>query len=194
MACRQKACCHTTIVPTGRDVWRIARGLGVPPQSFLSYFESTVARRDAFQLDWSERRFCLALVHQQAQRTATAPPCIFLLRTRQRHHRCALGPLRPLLCQSYPSQVVDGILYLRPDNCTCRSWNLADLDMARERALVSARQDEAEEYCWVVAQWNARVQNAVDGAQTDFGAYCAFLLQTYDALAATAGGDGDGTE
>jgi Fe-S-cluster containining protein len=180
LTCKQKSCCHATIVLTGRDVWRIARGLGVPPHSFVMVFPSAVARRDAFALDASERRFRLALAHQPSKRTVTASPCIFLLRTRQRHHRCSLGPLRPLLCQSYPSQVTDGILSLQATDCTCGRWNLAEVDMAAERDLVATRQAEAEEYCTIVAAWNAQLQAGWEDAQAAFGAFCDYLLRTYD--------------
>ena len=180
MTCKQKSCCHATVVLTGRDVWRIARGLGVPPHAFVMVFPSQVARRDAFALDQSERRFRLALAHKLTKRTVSASPCIFLLRTRQRHHRCSLGPLRPLLCQSYPSQVMDGVLSLQPNDCTCGRWSLAEVDMAAERALVSARQAEAEEYCDIVSAWNARIPGNLDDARAAFGAYCDYLLRTYD--------------
>jgi Fe-S-cluster containining protein len=182
LACKQKACCHTTIVPTGRDVWRIARGLDVPLRSFLVYFESAVERRDAFHLDRSGRRFRLALARQPARRTGAAP-CIFLLHTRQRHHRCALGSLRPLLCRSYPANVADGIVRLDAEGCTCRSWSLADVDIAGERALVAERQAEAEEYCRVVAAWNAGLPADPAEGSVDFGAYCEYLLTTYDSVA-----------
>jgi Fe-S-cluster containining protein len=194
LTCKQKSCCHATIVLTGRDVWRIARGLGVPPRSFVMVFASPVARRDAFALDQSERRFRLALAHQPSKRKVTASPCIFLLRTRQRHHRCALGPLRPMLCQSFPSQVTDGILSLQTADCTCGKWNLADLDMAAERAQVGTQQDEAEEYCQIVSAWNAQIPPGRDDPQAAFGAFCDYLLSTYDHLARTGvpGSSADG--
>jgi Fe-S-cluster containining protein len=182
LACKQKACCHTTIVPTGHDMWRIARGLDVPPLSFLMYFESSVERRDAFHLDQSGRRFRLALAHQPTRRRATPAPCIFLLRTRQGHHRCALGPLRPMVCRSYPAQVADGILYLDAGACTCGAWSLAGIDMAAGRALVDTRQAEAEVYCRVVAAWNARVATGPEEA-IEFGMYCEYLLTSYDRIA-----------
>jgi hypothetical protein len=49
---------------------------------------------------------------------------------------------------------------------------------------VEARQADAEEYCRVVAGWNARVAAAPDGARFDFLDYCTFLMERYDALAA----------
>jgi hypothetical protein len=60
------------------------------------------------------------------------------------------------------------------------------VDVAEETALVGRRQAEGEEYCGVVARWNAEVAASPDGASFDVGAYCAFLLAAYDAVAAGA--------
>src|SRR5262245_19539300 len=84
LACSAKSCCHAAvIIPTGRDVWRIARTLEVPPWSFLRYFQATVPTDDAFALDTSERRYRLVLGKQRSRRKQ--PPCIFLTRTRHGH-------------------------------------------------------------------------------------------------------------
>lgn len=187
-ACKQKTCCHTAVViPSGRDVWRIARALDTPPWSFLVYFETDAPRRDAFALDRSARRFRLALAKQPTRRTKRAPPCIFLLRTRTGHHRCGLGELRPMVCRTFPAERIGGVLCLRRDSgCTCRDWVLADVDIAEETALIAARQADAEEYCAVVARWNARVAAAPVEARFDFVAYCQFVLEAYDEIAAGA--------
>jgi Fe-S-cluster containining protein len=193
LACKAKRCCYEAIVvPTGRDVWRIARALDAAPWSFLVYFRTPAPARDAFVLDRSEPPFRLALAKQPSRRTKSAPPCVFLLHTRDGAHRCGLGDLRPLVCRSFPSEVVDGVLSVRNDGgCTCRRWALADVDIAEERALVEARQDDAEEYCGIVAGWNARVAAAPDGARFDFLDYCAFLMERYDALAAAPATGGE---
>src|SRR5436190_9552256 len=112
LACKAKSCCYTPlVVPTGRDVWRIARVLETPPTSFLLYFPTPYARRDAFVLDGSGQEFRVALGKAPSRRK-TAPPCIFLLRTRSGHHRCGLGDLRPLVCRAFPADVADGVLSL----------------------------------------------------------------------------------
>ena len=188
LACKPKTCCYVaTVIPTGRDVWRISRTLQAPPWTFLRYFESPEPRRDAFALDGSDRRFRLALAKQPSRRKKTPPPCIFLMRTNGGHHRCSLGDLRPASCRSFPSEVTQGgVLCLNPIGCTCHEWNLSDVDVAQERALVETRQQDGAEYAAIVARWNARVAAASDDARFDLPAYCAFLLGAYDALAAGA--------
>jgi Fe-S-cluster containining protein len=203
LACAAKTCCHTAVVvPTGRDVWRIARALDAPPWSFLRYFPTPVPRGDAFALAAVGPRYRLVLGKAPSRRRT--PPCVFLMRTRRGQHRCALGPLRPMACHAFPSEVVGGALCVRNDGgCTCRTWTLADLDVAEETAAVIAREVEAEEYRAVVAAWNARVaarsvgdgvgDTARDGAgdaALSFFDYCTYLLETYDALAAGSGPTG----
>jgi hypothetical protein len=186
LACKPKTCCYNAIVvPSGRDVWRIARALSAVPWSFVKYFPDAPERPDSFALDHSEARFRLVLDKQPSKRTKTPAPCIFLLRTRQGHHRCGLGALRPAACRSFPSELVDGVLCVRNDaGCRCRTWSLADVDLAEETARVEARQAEALEYHQVVARWNALVGTAGPTTRTDFVAYCDFLLRAYDELEA----------
>jgi Fe-S-cluster containining protein len=185
-ACKPKTCCHSAfVIPSGRDVWRISRMLEAPPWTFLVYFASPVPRRDAFRLTAGGPTFRLALAKGASKRTKTPPPCIFLLRTRQGHHRCGLGENRPSVCRSFPAELVDGVLTVRPDHgCTCRQWALPDMDIAAETGLVQTRQAEAEDYCRVVATWNARVAAAPPGTEFSFFDYCDGLLELYDALAA----------
>jgi hypothetical protein len=185
LACKEKTCCYTAVVvPTGRDVWRIARALDAPPWSFLIYFPSREPRRDAFALDRSGGTFRLALAKGPTRRTKSPPPCIFLLRTRGAYHRCGLGDLRPAVCRAFPSELVDGVLCVRPDTgCTCRTWSLADVEIAEEWERIASRQEEGEEYCEVVARWNARVAAAPEAPGFSFLDYCTFLLETYDAVA-----------
>jgi Fe-S-cluster containining protein len=186
LSCKRKDCCHAGfVIPTGRDVWRIARALETPPWSFAMYFATAQARRDAFALDQSEKRYRIALGKRKPIRAKAPPPCIFLLRTRQGHHRCGLGDLRPSVCKSILTAERDGILYVENDaGCTCRDWSIVDVDVEDERSLLHTRQDDGDHYCAVVADWNKRVETAPSEQRFDFFQYCTYLLDTYDAIAA----------
>jgi Fe-S-cluster containining protein len=185
LACRTKTCCHAPIVvPTGRDVWRISRALDTPPWAFVRYFPSPSARGDAFALDQSEQRYRLALAKGASRRKQ--PPCIFLMRTRNGHHRCGLGDLRPASCKAFPSDLFGGVLCTRNDGgCTCRTWSVLDVDVAEEAELVVRREEEAAEYRGLVAEWNRLVSEAEPGATADFFDFCRFVVEAYDALAAS---------
>ena len=185
LACKEKTCCYTAVVvPTGRDVWRIARTLDAPPWTFLMYFPSREPHRDAFSLDHSGQTFRLALSKAPSRRTKKPPPCIFLMRTRHGFHRCGLGDLRPAVCKAFPSEEVAGVLCVRQDTgCTCRFWSLTDVDIPEERRRIGVRQEDGEVYCAVVARWNASVAEAPAGASFSFVDYCTFVLEAYDGLA-----------
>jgi len=184
LACKEKTCCQAPVViPTGRDVWRIARAMDAPPWSFLRYFEIQQPRRDAFALDGSGRRFRMALAKGSPRRKTQPSPCIFLMSTRDGSRRCMLGSLRPLVCRAFPSEMADGVLCMRPDHgCTCRVWTLASVDVDEETALVEARQSDATEYCSVVAGWNDRMAELAPGTYSSFPSYLDFLVEAYDGL------------
>ncbi len=186
LACAQKMCCYAAVIPNGGDVWRIAHALETPPWSFLVYFQTSEPRPDAFLLDRSGRQFRLALAKGPRGRSSKRPaPCVFLLKTRHGQHRCGLGDLRPAVCHSFPTELVDGVLCVRPDHgCVCREWSLADVDMAEEIKVLEERQADAERYCQVVALWNRRVLDTPQDAEYDFTGFCTFVLDAYDKLAA----------
>lgn len=178
LSCAPKTCCYTALViPSGRDVARIASTTGVAPWSFLRYFPSP-ERPDAFRLDHGGQRYRLVLAKQARRRGRQA--CTFLMRLRGGQHRCALGDLRPAVCRAFPSEVVDGVVCVRNDaGCTCRVWTLADVELAEEAALVAQRQTEALEYHQVVARWNASVEDSAPDATFDFTGYCEFVMAAY---------------
>jgi hypothetical protein len=81
--------------------------------------------------------------------------------------------------------MAEGVLTIGAETgCTCREWSLMDVDLATEAALIGERQRDAEEYCAVVAAWNARVLAAPADARFDFREWCDYLLAAYDDIAA----------
>jgi hypothetical protein len=58
-----------------------------------------------------------------------------------------------------------------------------DVNIAAETALIAERQADSEEYCTIVAAWNARVLAAPGDARFDFRDWCEFLLAAYDDIA-----------
>jgi Fe-S-cluster containining protein len=184
LACKQKTCCYAAVIPTGGDVWRISRSLDTPPWSFLVYFHSPQLRRDAFLLDHSGRSFRIALAKGKKSRTAKPAPCVFLLKLRGGHHRCGLGDLRPNVCRSFPSEIVEGVVCIRPDHgCACREWTLADVDIAEELVVLDERQQDAALYCQVVESWNAHVLSTPPDTSLEFTDFCEYVLRAYDQLA-----------
>lgn len=192
LGCRTKTCCFAPlVVPSGRDIWRIARQLDVPPWSFLLYLRSPEPRPDAFLLEPDGPLYRLALAKRQPRRRA-APPCTFLLRLRDGQHRCGLGDQRPGVCRAFPAESRGGLLRIvAQPGCQCRLWSLADLDLPAERRLLTAIQAEMADYAAVVAHWNAWLRAEPPGTQVDFFAYCDYLMDAYDDRAASSGGEAD---
>lgn len=187
LSCKPKTCCHNAfVIVSGRDIWRISRTLGTPPWSYLIYFQSPEWRPDAFILDRSERYFRLALTKQPAgKRRKSPPPCIFLMRTRNGHHRCGLGDLRPQACKTFPVEKINGVLAIPyATGCTCRAWSLADVNLQEEAAFVEERERDLSEYYSLVAEWNSMVMSAPQEAEISLFDYCNFLLRAYDEMEA----------
>ena len=135
-------------------------------------------------LDRSGACFRLALGKGAARRKGGQRPCIFLLRTRSGHHRCGLGALRPIVCRAALCGLEDGVLSVDGEACSCRAWGLADVDLDEEMSLLAARQQDAEEYCQVVARWNEQVMAGGPEECYSVADFCAYLLHSYDQLAA----------
>jgi hypothetical protein len=62
------------------------------------------------------------------------------------------------------------------------------MEIAEELPILDARQREAEEYCTVVAAWNARVAAAPAGTSFTFADFCRYVLTSYDDMADVAAG------
>jgi hypothetical protein len=187
--CREKSCCMNTVVVMGRDIWRIARALDAPFETFLDVFRAPTPTRDSFLLAAGGPRLRLVLAKQPRDTVDQLPgACTFLMSTRDGARRCGLGALRPSFCRAYPSEILDGLLVMRPDaTCTCRDWSLGDVEIHEERALVDDRRGVVEEYAAFVADWNASVESAPPGERFSLEDYEASLLRAYDALAAAGG-------
>lgn len=152
LACKLKECCYERLVTvTGRDVWRIARALGVDPWSFLISLDAP-AGPETFILGHDQVHHRIALANGSGRYLNRAKPCIFLMRTRGGHRRCGLGSLRPFSYRSFPVQLADGELGVPAATpCTCRCWTQADMDVGQERALAHELEDAREEFAAVLA-------------------------------------------
>jgi Fe-S-cluster containining protein len=182
LTCKQKRCCYSSLVlVTGRDVARIAGALHTQPATFLIYFSSPQPTHDSFYLAPEGVPYRLALAKGASARKNTSPPCIFLVRTRDKHHRCGLGDLRPMTCQTFPLETAGGQVYVTEETgCTCRAWNLADSELADERPMLARRVDEYAEYCAMLQGWNGMVAQLDEGVSLQFEHFCAYLMRWYE--------------
>jgi Fe-S-cluster containining protein len=180
LACKSKPCCsYYTVMPTGRDVWRIVRAMHLQPADFLRTCEMPEAAPGRFLLATGAPYHTLILAKRPLP-PPLAAPCVFLVRTNDGHARCGLGELRPAKCQTYPVTLEGDRVGLinDPEGCV-RSWSLADIDIREERGRLGEAQAEEEEYHAIVQAWNRRVLEG--GRERSFQEYCAYLLNQYAA-------------
>jgi len=149
----------------------------LPPQVFTRYAEAPASAEDGFALDASGKHYWTALAKRD---TEEQPPgtCCFLLRPPNGHAHCALGDLRPTVCKSFPSILINGVLCIGDySGCTCRAWALAHVDIGQETALAQILARERAEYREIVHRWNRRVEQAKQ--QYSYMEFCNYLMNVY---------------
>jgi len=176
LACREKACCHgARVIVSGRDLWRIATVLEVPPWDVTVYAPAEAGALDAFRLEPDGPGYQVVLA-KRGRVTRRGAPCIFLWKLGDGHAQCGLGANRPLVCQAYPATLVDGLLNVDGRGCSCRRWSVVDLDAERDTALLRTARREVDEYCRIVAAWNAGLARRGPRTYRDF---CDHVMAAY---------------
>jgi Fe-S-cluster containining protein len=180
LGCKEKTCCSSyTVFPTGLDIWRIATTLRVPPWAFTTLVPAEEGAPDGLVLDRSGQHFRVALAKVPAEGEKLSP-CVFLMHFPDGTARCGLGNLRPSPCHSFPSRLIDKVLYLVNDGgCTCRKWLLSEVDIEEETAVVMAEKHAREAYYKVVANWNEYVRRATGDEGFSYPDFCRYLLDIY---------------
>ena len=174
-ACRQKTCCHTTrVVINGADMARIARTLELSPLDFTLYTPAHPTSVATFRLRADGEAFEVLLSKRQIPNQATTP-CVFLWQLADGYQQCGLGALQPLACQVYPNLLVDNLLVVESQHCSCRRWSLVDMDVARESKLLIDYLTDTAEYIKVLNAWNAQLTNQLRSYQD----FCDFVLEAY---------------
>jgi len=170
------------VAPTGRDLWRLAETLDVPIWAFTVYTDAPADAADAFALDTSDRRFRVVLAKRPDEELGEqeSAPCVFLWRLRDGHAQCGLGGLRPMVCQTYPSILQDGLLCMgESSGCSCHAWALSHLDGEQETRLLERLAGERAEYAAVLRAWNARIAQTFVGRAPDYVEFCDYLTAAY---------------
>jgi Fe-S-cluster containining protein len=180
-SCQQR-CCHDYVVTvTGYDAWLIATQLRLAMEQFLVHFEPARTTPQCFRLDRSARYFDIALAKRKEDGESAA--CVFWLALPHGYGRCGIYPLRPLVCQVYPTSLADGLVRLRTDVlCPPRGWNLARLDLARWRQRLMWFHVQQEIYCYAVGRWNHWVDAREPESAVPASVYLGYLTALYTRL------------
>ncbi len=175
LACREKMCCsYYTVTVTARDLVRIAGAMQLSPADFLLVSPASADEGGAFLLHPDGPFHALSLARRSLP-DATDSPCIFLVRTNDRHALCGLGDLQPAQCRGFPSYLADGLVHLvsHPSGCV-RSWSYGDIDLEEERVRLMRFKQEEEEHHRFAGEWNGRVRKG--GTERSCGEFCSFLV------------------
>lgn len=177
LSCGSKRCCSTrTVRPTGGDIWRIATQLHVPPESFLRAIPAEPDMSEGFLLSPSNAPMQVALARRTVK--ARQATCVFLMQIGDEAARCGLGELRPLACQAFPACGEHGVVQASADHgCTCRTWNLADIERVQAAAVLQQETDERELDRRLIGEWNAQV--TATGHTFSLNDFCGYLIHAY---------------
>jgi len=193
--CDGRCCYEYTVTVTGHDVWRLARGMHMPPHEFLTLVLARDENPLAFRLEFGGPRLDIALDEVADERAPGAPdvpegksPCIFLVQLPGGVGRCGAHPHRPQVCQTYPAYLDGDVVRIRDDvMCPTGAWKLVHMRIARWRDAMQDFVVQRDVYGAVVRAWNARVE----AAGPEHGAfspleYFDFLIAAYRELAAAS--------
>jgi len=176
-SCAADCCRHFEVVVLGWDVYRIARDLSLPPESFVELQGAAapdVSHQWVLDVEAREQRYHrLALKKQHGG-------CVFLLSVDGRG-RCGIYGSRPDACRSYPG-ILDGerLVLARREYCPPGSW--ADLDEPDYRLRYQRGQKQRAIHDVVGDGWNERVLRRRERRPPS--ELFAWLLGTYGSLAA----------
>lgn len=183
LSCAAKRCCSVrTVRPTGGDIWRIARQLHVPPESFLRAIPAPLSAGDGVLFASHGKPMHVALARRAVKERQAA--CVFLMQIGDDLARCGLGALRPLPCQAFPGVGAGPRVSVAQEHgCTCRDWSLADLDRVAVADLVAREGAERELDRRLVHEWNVQVLAAASTTY-DLVGFCGYLMHAYAVNAA----------
>jgi Fe-S-cluster containining protein len=173
--CAADCCRHFEVVVLGWDVYRIARDLSLPPESFIE-LQGAPAPDLSHQLvidaDADGDRYCRLALRKQAG------GCAFLLSIDGKG-RCGIYGSRPDACRSYPA-VLDGELFTlaKREYCPPGAWE--DIDEAEYRPRYRRGQKQRAIFDVVTDGWNERILRRRERrSPSDL---FAFLLRIYSLL------------
>jgi Fe-S-cluster containining protein len=175
--CAADCCRHFQVVVLGWDVYRLARDLQLPPESFIELQgadQPDISHQLVLDVEARERRY-----HRLALKKERGG-CVFLLSLDGRG-RCGVYASRPDACRSYPALFDEDLLKLaKREHCPPGAWE--DLDEAAYRPRYQAGQKQRAIFDVVCDGWNERVLRRRE--RRSGSELLGFLMTTYAALEA----------
>ena len=115
-------CCRSYVVPVcGHDIWQICRAQRLSPASFLLAAPQPEPDPEGFRLERDGPTFYVVLDKQG--RFTIKQRCVFLVTLGGGHERCGIYDHRPIVCRTYPMNLMASVVSPRPDLlCPPDSW------------------------------------------------------------------------
>ncbi|MGB9123989.1 MAG: YkgJ family cysteine cluster protein [Nitrosotalea sp.] len=144
ISCHTNCCKEYTIFVNAHDVYRLVKGLGVSPETFLDIYGA----KD-FDIGIKVKEGLVDLALKQKSNS-----CTFLVESGE-FFRCTVNDFKPGVCKSYPFQIQDGKL-IQMDHKLCPTdWDTREF----EKMMIShlkKDEDEWKFYHDLVLEWNAK--------------------------------------
>jgi Fe-S-cluster containining protein len=179
--CTVRGCCHSyTVLITGYDAWKIARGLDLPPTLFLDTLPQQVSDGYGFRLNPTERTYEIALKKQPGETPGSA--CQFWVEIGSLG-RCGIYDFRPLVCQTYPTRWVnDHLEMLDQTLCQERVWTPEQIEASGFKTPLLHLPVEYDIYRLAVAHWNENIDHFLSRKRIKAQDFHQYLLIFYDFL------------
>ena len=113
MTCHTNCCKEYTIFVNAHDIYRLATGLGIEPESFLEIYG---AKDFDLGIQVKEGLVDLALKQKDGS-------CTFLVGSGDAY-RCTVNEFKPGVCKSYPFQIRDGKLVQMDSKLCPVDWDV----------------------------------------------------------------------
>ncbi|MFT7582198.1 MAG: Fe-S-cluster containining protein [Myxococcota bacterium] len=191
-ACTTARCCSWFAIDvTGSDVYRLARGLALQANDFLSITAIDPHQAGADALFFGDDRQAYVLRLKRTKQSAGpggSQRCGFLMHLGPTTNRCGVYGHRPFACRIFPAQLRSqrGLLgiELRGTNEVCppNAWSIAQIDLAGTRPVLTRHRIERDIYRGAVRRWNRRTHQHQAVRRAFQATYIETLMALHDAL------------
>ena len=144
MSCNTNCCKEYTVFVNAHDVYRLVKGLGIKPLTFLEIYGA----KD-FDLGIKVKEGLVDLALKQKNSS-----CTFLVESGD-ISSCTVNDFKPGVCKSYPFQIQDGKLTQMEHKLCLVDWNTTEF----EKMMISHL--KKDEYEWkfyheLILEWNSK--------------------------------------
>jgi Fe-S-cluster containining protein len=181
LGCAGYCCWQNLINLCGYDIWAIAANLHLKPTDFVAFAELNDENPYNFNLDSSDRAYCLAL--RMRELPDGSRRCIFNLELPNDQIRCGIYPFRPIACRAYPLAFFGEEVMVKPwALCPEGAWDKRQPDLNYWREELGRHDMEFSIYACIVGNWNKMATKQPRLENLNFVPFLDFLMSIYGSL------------